>query len=115
MTMPSDAAEGTAAIAVVVLGDMGSPPHRAVERPVRCAADKDAECEAPISCRVKDAAMTMPSDAAEGTAAIAVVVLGVVVVKLAIYGLARAAAAAPCRREASALCTLPTKAPNWRY
>ncbi len=33
--MPSDAAdEGTAAIAVVVLGDMGSPPHRAVERPL---------------------------------------------------------------------------------
>ncbi len=29
--------------------------------------------------------MTMPSDAAEGTAAIAVVVLGVVVVKLAIW------------------------------
>ncbi len=52
MTMPSDAAEGTAAIAVVVLGDMGSPRHRAVERPlaVRCAADEDAECEAPISC-----------------------------------------------------------------
>ena len=34
MTMPSDAAEGTAAIAVVVLGDMGSPPHRAAERPI---------------------------------------------------------------------------------
>ena len=76
MTMPSDAAEGTAAIAVVVLGDMGSPPHRAAERPVRCAADEDAEREAPICCRVMDAAMTMPSDAAEGTAAIALVVLG---------------------------------------
>jgi hypothetical protein len=50
MTMPSDAAEGTAAIAVVVLGDMGSPPHRAAERPVRSAADEDAECEAPICC-----------------------------------------------------------------
>ena len=50
MTMPSDAAEGTAAIAVVVLGDMGSPPHRAEERPVLCAADEDAELDALMCC-----------------------------------------------------------------
>ena len=54
MIMPSDAAEGTAAIAVIVVSDapcgMGSPPHRAAERPVRSAADEDAECEAPICC-----------------------------------------------------------------
>ena len=48
MTKPSDAADGTAAIAVIVVGDapcgMGSPPHRAEERPVRMrAADEDAE------------------------------------------------------------------------
>ena len=56
MIMPSDAAEGTAAIAGIVVGDapcdMGSPPHwhRAEERPVRCAADEDAELEALICC-----------------------------------------------------------------
>jgi hypothetical protein len=54
MTMPSDAAEGTAAIAVIVVSDapcdMGSPPHRAEERPVHSAADEDAEREAPICC-----------------------------------------------------------------
>ncbi len=49
MTKPSDAADGTAAKAVIVAGDapcgMGSPPHRAEERPVRMrAADEDAEC-----------------------------------------------------------------------
>ncbi len=63
MTMPSDAAEGTAAIAVVVLqvGDMGSPrpPRRAHSGTVphwqrgQCAvhaADEDAELEA-LMCR----------------------------------------------------------------
>ena len=54
MTMPSDAAEGTAAIAVIVVSDapcdMGSPPHRAEERLVRCAADEDAERVALICC-----------------------------------------------------------------
>ena len=43
MTMPSDAAEGTAVVAVIVMGDvpsqMGSPPHRAEEGPVLSAAD----------------------------------------------------------------------------
>ena len=52
--MPSDAAEGTAVIAVIALGDapcnMDSPSRRAEERPVRSAADEDAECEAPIGC-----------------------------------------------------------------
>ncbi len=56
--LSGDAAEGTAAIAGirVVVGDapcdMGSPPHRAEERPVRCAADRDedAELEA-LMCR----------------------------------------------------------------
>ncbi len=48
MTKPSDAAEGTAAIAGIVAGDapcdMGSPPHRAEDRPVRMhAAEEDAE------------------------------------------------------------------------
>ena len=54
MTKPSDAAEGTAATAVIVVGDMpcdmGSPPHRAEERLVRCAADEDAERVALICC-----------------------------------------------------------------
>ena len=55
MIMPSDAAEGTAAIAVTVVSDapcdMGSPPHRAAEeRPVLCAADEDAELEALMCC-----------------------------------------------------------------
>ncbi len=54
MTKPSDAAESTAAIAGILMGDMpcdmGSPPHRAEERPVRCAADEDAEREALICC-----------------------------------------------------------------
>ena len=54
MIMPSDAAEGTAAIAGIVVSDapcdMGSPPHRAEERPVRCAADEDAELEALMCC-----------------------------------------------------------------
>jgi hypothetical protein len=54
MIMPSDAAEGTAAIAVIVLSDapcdMGSPPHRAEERPVLCAADEDAELDALMCC-----------------------------------------------------------------
>ena len=49
MIMPSDAAEGPAAIAVTVVSDapcdMGSPPHLAEERPVLCAADEDAELE----------------------------------------------------------------------
>ena len=55
-TTPSDAAEGTAVMAVIVVGetpcDMGSPPHRAEERPVRCAADRDedAELEALMCC-----------------------------------------------------------------
>ncbi len=53
--MPSDAAEGTAAmIAVIVVGetpcDMGSPSCRAEESPAHSAADEDAECEARI-CR----------------------------------------------------------------
>ena len=54
MIMPSDAAEGTAAIAVTVVSDapcdMGSPPHRAEERPVLCAADEDAELDALMCC-----------------------------------------------------------------
>ena len=54
MIMPSDAAEGTAAIAGIVVGDapcdMGSPPDRAEERPVPCAADEDAELEALMCC-----------------------------------------------------------------
>ena len=54
MTKPSDAAEGTAAIAVIVVSDapcdMGSPPHRAEERPVLCVADEDAELEAQMCC-----------------------------------------------------------------
>ena len=48
MTKPSDAVDGIAAIAVIVVGnvpcDMGSPPHRAEDRPVRMrAAEEDAE------------------------------------------------------------------------
>ena len=50
MIMSSDAAEGTAAIAVVLLGDMGSPSCRAEETPMHSAADEDAEREAPICC-----------------------------------------------------------------
>ena len=50
--MPSDAAEGTAAIAVIVVSemprDMGSPPCRAEETPMHSAADEDAEREARI-------------------------------------------------------------------
>jgi hypothetical protein len=52
MIMPSDAAEGTAAIAVIVVGempcDMGSPSCRAEETPMHSAADEDAEREAQI-------------------------------------------------------------------
>ena len=52
--MPSDASEGTAVIAEIVLGDMpcemGSPSRRAEERPVRSAADEDAGREALICC-----------------------------------------------------------------
>jgi hypothetical protein len=47
-TTPSDAAEGTAVMAVIVVGetpcDMGSPPQRAEERPARMrAAEEDAD------------------------------------------------------------------------
>ena len=52
MTKPSDAAEGTAVIAVSVAGEMpcdkGSPSCRVEESPVHSAADEDAEREAPI-------------------------------------------------------------------
>ncbi len=54
MTMPSDAAEGTAAIAGIVVSDapcdMGSPPHRAEERPMPSVADEDAGLTALICC-----------------------------------------------------------------
>ena len=53
MTKPSDAAEGTAVMAVIVVGetpcDMGSPSCRVEESPVHTAADED-EGEAPICC-----------------------------------------------------------------
>ena len=53
MTKPSDAAEGTAVIAVSVVGEMpcihmGSPSCRAEESPVHSAADENAEREALI-------------------------------------------------------------------
>ena len=46
--MPSDAAEGTAVMAVIVVGetpcDMGSPPQSVEERPARMrAAEEDAD------------------------------------------------------------------------
>ena len=47
MTKPSDAAEGTAVIAVSVVG---SPSRRAEDIPVRSAADEDVEGEALICC-----------------------------------------------------------------
>ena len=54
MTKPSDAAEGTAVIAVSVVGEMpcdrGSPSCRAEERLVHSAADEDAEREARMCC-----------------------------------------------------------------
>ena len=54
MTKPSDAVDGIAAIAGIVVGDapcdMGSPPHRAEERPVPSVADEDAALEA-LMCR----------------------------------------------------------------
>ena len=48
MTKPSDAADGTAAIAAIVVMpcDMGSPSCRVEESPVHSAADEDAEREA---------------------------------------------------------------------
>ena len=78
MTKPSDAADGTAVIAAIVVMpcDMGSPSCRAEESPVHSAADEDAEREA-LSCWwVEDTTATTPSDAAEGTAVIAAIVVG---------------------------------------
>ena len=49
-----DVGGGAAGVTVISKGDapsdMGSPPHRAEERLVRCAADEDAELEALMCC-----------------------------------------------------------------
>ncbi len=64
MTMPSDAAEGTAAIAVIEVSDapcdMGSPPHRAEERPVR-SVWPDSEPSWAYAGRAMPQAVVLPS------------------------------------------------------